>query len=214
MKNLILGLVMIFTLTTISFAQEIVGKSKTTNFNITEEMVINAQKVWAESLLKISKTHLDGGDYKKVANEVLDKGYNYENGIVLFKPTLTIGEQTFRMDKEGALAYFVGGNPKYKDDSGFALKGWVKYGIANKGIILNGSTAISMGNIILTDNKGNVVVVDKTWGFKMNEFGDLKIILHHSSLPYKPEAKTAGVEPKTPGKVQTVKTKATKKNSN
>lgn len=190
MKNIILGFAMIFALATVGFAQEIIGKSKTTNFNITEEMVVKTQQVWAESLLRISKTYLDGGDYKKVANEVLDKGYNYENGIVLFKPTLTTGEQTFRMDKEGALAYFVGGNPKYKDDSGFALKGWVKYGIANKGIILNGSTAISMGNIILTDNKGNTVVVDKTWGFKMNEFGELKIILHHSSLPYKP-AETA-----------------------
>jgi hypothetical protein len=185
-KTMFLGLMMLFALTTVGFAQEIVGKHRTTNFNITDEMVINAQKAWAQSLLKISKTHMDGGDYRKVASEELDKGYNYANGIVLFKPTLTTGEQTFRMDKEGALAYFVGGNPKYKDDTGFALKGWVKYGIANKGIILNGSTAISMGNIILTDNKGNTVVVDKTWGFKMNELGDLKIILHHSSLPYTP----------------------------
>lgn len=185
-KNFVLGFLMVGVLATVGFGQEIIGKAKTTNFNITEEMVINAQKEWAQSLLKISKAHLDGGDYKKVASEELDKGYNYANGIVLFKPTLTTGEQTFRMDKEGALAYFVGGNSKYKDDTGFALKGWVKYGIANKGIILNGSTAISMGNIILTDNKGNVVVVDKTWGFKMNELGELKIILHHSSLPYKP----------------------------
>lgn len=186
LKGFALGLVMIGALATVSFGQEIVGKHQTTNFNITDEMVVNAQKAWAESLLKISKAYLDGGDYKKVAGEELDKGYNYANGIVLFKPTLTTGEQIFRMDREGALAYFVGGNPKYKDDTGFALKGWVKYGIANKGIILNGSTAISMGQIILTDNKGNTVVVDKTWGFKMNELGELKIILHHSSLPYKP----------------------------
>lgn len=186
MKKLILGLGLLFALSTVSFAQEIVGKHKTTNFNITDEMVINAQKAWAQSLLKISKTYLDKGDYKKVASEELDKGYNYANGIVLFKPTLTTGEQIFRMDKEGALSYFVGGNDKYKDDTGFALKGWVKYGIANKGIILNGSTALSMGQIILTDNKGDTTIVDKTWGFKMNELGELKIILHHSSLPYKP----------------------------
>ncbi len=185
-KFFVLGLLMLGVLATVGFGQEVIGKHQTTNFNITDEMVVNAQKAWAESLLKISKTYLEKGDYKKVASEELDKGYNYANGIVLFKPTLTTGEQTFRMDKEGALAYFVGGNPKYKDDTGFALKGWVKYGIVNKGIILNGSTAISMGNIILTDSKGNVVVVDKTWGFKMNELGELKIILHHSSLPYKP----------------------------
>ncbi len=185
-KSFGLGLMMIGILATVGFAQQVIGKHQTTNFNITDEMVINAQKEWAESLLRISKAHLDSGDYKKVASDELDKGYNYANGIVLFKPTLTTGDQIFRMDREGALSYFVGGNPKYKDDTGFALKGWVKYGIANKGIILNGSTAISMGQIILTDNKGNEVVVDKTWGFKMNELGELKIILHHSSLPYKP----------------------------
>lgn len=52
----------------------------------------------------------------KVASDIIDAAYNYQHGIVLFKPTLTTGEQTFRMDKGGVLAYFVGGNPKYKDD--------------------------------------------------------------------------------------------------
>ena len=74
MKNIALGFLIIGVLATVGFGQEIIGKNKTTNFNITEEMVINAQKAWAESLLKISKTHADGGNYKKVANEVLDKG--------------------------------------------------------------------------------------------------------------------------------------------
>jgi len=185
-KSFVLGMAMVFTLTAVSFAQEVVYGQKTTNFNITEEMVINAQKAWAEALLKISKTHAEGGDYKKVASDVIDGGYNYQNGIVLFKPTLTTGDQTFRLDKEGALSYFVGGNPKYKNDTGFALKGWTRYITKNSGIILNGSTAISMGNIYLYDKKGNETIVDKTWGFKMNEFGELKIILHHSSLPYKP----------------------------
>lgn len=185
-KSFILGLAMLFVLASVGSAQEVVYGHKTTNFNITEEMVINAQKTWSEWLLKISKAHADGGDYKKVASDALDAGYNYQNGIVLFKPTLTNGDQTFRLDREGALSYFVGGNPKYKNDSGFALKGWTRYITKNSGIILNGSTAISMGNIYLYDKAGNEVVVDKTWGFKMNELGELKIILHHSSLPYKP----------------------------
>lgn len=188
-RNAAFGLAVLFSLAIAGDAQQVVPGHKMTNFNITEEMVINAQKAWAESLLRISKTHMDGGDYRRVASEELDKGYNYANGIVLFKPTLTTGEQTFRLDKEGALAYFVGGNEKFKNDSGFALKGWVKYVTKNSGIILNGSTAISMGNIYLYDKDGNETVVDKTWGFKMNELGELKIILHHSSLPYKPAAK-------------------------
>lgn len=185
-KGFVFGMVVVFALTTVSFAQEVVYGHKTTNFNITEEMVINAQKAWSEALLKISKTHAEGGDYKKVASDAIDAGYNYQNGIVLFKPTLTTGDQTFRLDKEGALSYFVGGNSKYKNDTGFALKGWTRYITKNSGIILNGSSAISMGNIYLYDKKGVETVVDKTWGFKMNEFGELKIVLHHSSLPYKP----------------------------
>lgn len=178
-------LALVFTVSSAN-AQEVIPGHKLTNYNITEEMVINAQKAWSESLLKISKTHIEGGDYKKVAEEVLDAGYNYENGIVLFKPTLTSGEQTFRLDKEGALAYFVGGNPKYKNDTGFALKGWVKYKTKNAGIIVNGTVAVTTGNIYLYDKAGNETVVDKTWGFKMDEYGKLKIFLHHSSLPYKP----------------------------
>ena len=185
-KGFVLGMVMVFALTTVSFAQEVVYGHKMTNFNVTEEMVINAQKAWAEALLKISKTHTESGDYKKVASDAIDSAYNYQNGIVLFKPTLTTGDQTFRLDKEGALSYFVGGNPKYKNDTGFALKGWTRYITKNSGIILNGSTAISMGNIYLYDKTGAETVVDKTWGFKMNEFGELKMVLHHSSLPYKP----------------------------
>jgi hypothetical protein len=188
-RSVAFGLAVLFSTAIAGYAQQVVPGHKVTNFNITEEMVVNAQKAWAESLLRISKTHMDGGDYRRVASEELDKGYNYANGIVLFKPTLTTGEQTFRLDKEGALAYFVGGSEKYKNDGGFALKGWVRYVTKNSGIILNGSTAISMGNIYLYDKDGNETVVDKTWGFKMNELGELKIILHHSSLPYKPAAK-------------------------
>jgi hypothetical protein len=156
-----------------------------TSFNITEQMVLDAQKAWGDALVKISETHRSGGDYKNTASEIIDAAYNYQNGQVLFKPTLASGEQTFRMDKEGALAYFVGGSQKYKDDSGFAIKGWKAVRVANKGIILNGDTAISMGNVIITNNDGSETVVDKTWAWKMDENGKLRIILHHSSLPYK-----------------------------
>lgn len=188
-KTLFLAIAVFAFATASAFAQEVVPGHKLTNYNITEQMVVEAQKKWSESLLRISKTHTEGGDYRKVASDALDEGYNYENGIVLFKPTLASGEQTFRLDKEGALAYFVGGNPKYKDDTGFALKGWVRYKTKNAGIILNGTVAVTTGNIYLYDKNGNETVVDKTWGFKMDEYGKLKIFLHHSSLPYKPAAK-------------------------
>jgi len=188
-RNFVFAAALVGMFSFAAFGQEVIPGHKLTNYNITEQMVIDAQKKWSEWLLKISKTHMEGGDYRKVASEALDAGYNYANGIVLFKPTLTSGEQTFRLDKEGALAYFVGGNPNYKDDTGFALKGWVGYKTKNAGIILNGTVAVTTGNIYLYDKDGNETVVDKTWGFKMDEYGKLKIFLHHSSLPFKPAGK-------------------------
>lgn len=55
------------------------------------------------------------------ASAVLDAAYGYNIGPVLFKPTLTVVPQTFRPTKEGALAYFVGSDKDFPNDSGFAL---------------------------------------------------------------------------------------------
>lgn len=162
--------------------------SLTTNTNITEAEVKQAQEGWGKALVQISKDYSAGGITKarQTANMVLDTAYGYNNGVVLFKPTLTFGEQTFRTTKDGALAYFVGGDKNFPSDSGFALKGWEKYEIKNAGIYINGDLAITQGHVILTDKDGKVTTVDKTWGFKKDEQGKLRIVLHHSSLPYSP----------------------------
>jgi len=180
----------LFVVIAIFFAVAATSSAQTvSNFNITEKMVIDAQKGWCNALVQINETKEKGGDYRKVASDIIDAAYNYQNGIVLFKPTLSTGAQTFRMDKEGALAYFVGGSLKYKDDSGFALKGWKKCESKPKGIILMGETAISMGNVHMWDKDGKETMVDKTWGYRLDEKGNLRIILHHSSLPYSPVKK-------------------------
>ncbi len=46
-----------------------------------------------------------------------------------------------------------------------------------------------MGQVFLTDKDGTITTVDKTWGFKKDGNGVLRIILHHSSLPYTPQVK-------------------------
>lgn len=176
----VFGLMAVLVLSISSFAQT------TNSFNISEKMVTDAQAGWCGALVQMNETKEKGGDYTKVASDIIDAAYYYQHGVVLFKPTLTTGDQVFRMDKEGALAYFVGGSSKYKDDGGFALKGWKKCESKPRGIILNGDTALSMGNVHMWDKDGKETVVDKTWGYKMDEKGNLRIILHHSSLPYKP----------------------------
>ncbi|WP_396171607.1 hypothetical protein [Flavobacterium sp.] len=159
---------------------------------ITYDEVNAAQQAWCDALVKIGKLKEEGGDYKGFANQVLSEAYNYDYGKVFFKPTLAYGDQTFRNDKKGALAYFVGGDPNYPDDKGFALKPWVKArydnaGEKNEGIQIYGSVAITMGNVWVTDKEGNEVMVDKTWVFKKGKDGKLRIIVHKSSLPFSPE---------------------------
>ncbi len=48
---------------------------------------------------------------------------------------------------------------------------------------------MTMGNVFLYDKKGQVTKVDKTWGFKKDAQGKLRIVLHHSSLPFTPDAR-------------------------
>lgn len=156
--------------------------------NITEAEVQAAQEAWGKALIQIGKDFESGGikAATATANTVLDSAYGYNLGPVLFKPTLTSGKQTFRTTKAGALAYFVGGNKEYPADSGFALKGWQKYEYRNAAVFINGDLALTMGNVLLTDKSGKVTTVDKTWGFKKDDQGKLRIVLHHSSLPYTP----------------------------
>jgi hypothetical protein len=154
---------------------------------ITEEEVLAAHKAWGDGLCLISKTYEEKGyaEAKKVAQQVLDAAYGYAKGIpVLFKPTLASGEQTFRLTNEGALSYFVGGFPEYPNDGGFAIMGWRKVESFPEGILLNGNTAISTGNVHCTNKDGKTTIVDKTWAYKKDNEGNVRIVLHHSSLPY------------------------------
>lgn len=153
---------------------------------ITEEEVIAAHQAWGNGLVGISKTFEENGyeEAKRIAKSLLDVAYGYSKGIpVLFKPTLASGSETFRTSEEGALSYFVGGNKNYKD-SGFAIQGWRKVESYPAGILLLGNVAFSTGSVRCIDKNGKCTVVDKTWGYQKDCEGNVRIILHHSSLPY------------------------------
>ncbi len=154
----------------------------------TKNEVEQAQQVWCEALVGISAAKLAGQDPKPLAEAALDKAYFYQEYPVLFKPTLTVGEQTFRFDREGALAYFIGGSSTYKDDSGFALKGWTVCRPEVRNVVASGDMILAMGNLYFTDAEGKSIYVDKTFGYLRDQTGALRIVLHHSSLPYTPAA--------------------------
>ena len=155
---------------------------------VTEEEVLAAQQGWGQGLVNIATIYDEKGfeAAKAEAEAVIDGGYGYQIAPVAFKPTLTTGDQVFRPTREGALSYFVGGNPKYPNDGGFALKGWRDVKVDNAAIFLNGNTGTSVGNVIITDKDGNVTTVDKTWTFMKDAAGNMRIMAHHSSLPYLP----------------------------
>jgi hypothetical protein len=168
------------------------GYAEETKATITEKEVNAAQQAWCDALVKIGKVHKDGGDYKATASKVIDDLYDYADGKVFFKPTLASGANTFRKTKEGALSYFVGDNKSFPEDKGFALAPWVKVrydnaGEGNNGIQIHGNIALTMGNVYLTGSDGKEIMVDKTFAFRKCKDGKLRLIVHKSALPFKPE---------------------------
>lgn len=154
-----------------------------TDNEITKEDIIRVQEKWGKALVNLGKTYTDGGDYQKVAKNLINTLYAYQTGQVLFKPTKA-SDIKFRTTKEGALSYFVGHNKNFPEDKGFALTPWTNVRFKNAGIYINGNVALAMGKYFFTPLKGKPVKVEYTFGYVKKDDGSLKIILHHSSLPY------------------------------
>ncbi len=155
---------------------------------ITEQELEFARKLWGDALIAISTAFDNEGieAATNLANNALDLAYGYDLGPVLFKPTTASGEQTFRPTREGALSYFVGHNNNYPQDKGFGLKSWRKVDSRTAASLIQTDIALWMGVVSFTDKDGGVITVDKSWGYKKDDAGKLRIILHHSSLPYSP----------------------------
>lgn len=153
---------------------------------ITDAELQAAQQAWCSALVGISAAYQRGGAAaaRQQAERVIDEAYAYQMGPVLFKPTLTTTPQTFRTTRDGALAYFVGGNSAFPQDSGFALKGWTACQVDNAATFITGNAASTMGNVRLTNSQGEVTTVDKTWKFVRDDQARLRIAVHHSSLPF------------------------------
>ncbi len=155
---------------------------------ITEADLDAARQAWGDALVAIAKAYEADGieGARSLAEDVLDAAYGYNLGPVLFKPTLASGEKTFRPTKKGALAYFVGHDDEYPLDSGFGIKGWRTVSSQTSASFIEGDIGMWMGWVTMTDKDGQVTKVDKSWGYKKDADGTMRIILHHSSLPYQP----------------------------
>jgi len=155
---------------------------------ITEAELAKARTIWGNALVAIAEAFETNGidNARAVAESVLDAAYGYNLGPVLFKPTLAGGEKTFRPTRQGALSYFVGHDSDYPLDGGFGIKGWRKVESETAASFVENDVAMWMGWVTMTDKDGQVTKVDKSWGYKKDADGTLRIVLHHSSLPYQP----------------------------
>lgn len=144
---------------------------------ITEQDVVAAQDVWGRSIVAIGAA----ASPRAVAEDVLDQLYGFGQGVVLFKPTKAAQNQ-FRLERGEALSYFVGGD--LQEDHGFALAPYHKVRFENRAVVSDCDSAFAMGNYYFTDAHGGETKVEYTFGYFRGADGQVRINLHHSSLPY------------------------------
>lgn len=150
---------------------------------ISLEDIENIQNEWGTNLVKIGSLKNDFITCEKETEDMIARLYGFELGNVLFKPTKAKDNQ-FRLNFEGAKSYFIGQNSKFSEDKGFALQPWTNVRFENASVILNEDSAIAMGNYFFTETNGNEVKVEYTFGYFLDNNDNLKINLHHSSLPF------------------------------
>ncbi len=155
------------------------GTDKTAK--LTETEVTALKEAWGEGIVNIGTIHTQGGDYKAAAAAHIEEFYAYGERPVLFKPTLASDDQ-FRGDFDEALSYFVGGD--IAEDGGFAIAPYTDVRWEPEGTVINGDTAMTMGNYFFMTTEGTEVKVEYTFGIERMDDGDLKFVLHHSSMPF------------------------------
>ncbi len=156
------------------------------NNPITAEEVAAAQQAWGEGIVAIGKAYSEEGDYRAAATDHVAKFYDFgSDSTVLFKPTLA-SEDQFRGNMDEALSYFVG--TEGSEDKGFAIAPYTTVRWENEGTVIDedGDMAMAMGNYFFTGTDGEETKVEYSFGYTKDENGDLKINLHHSSLPFDP----------------------------
>jgi hypothetical protein len=161
---------------------------KLTVDSITRDGLICAQNAWIRGFLAISSAHRNGNNARDAAIHMIEQLYDYARVPVLFKPTCSFGNQTFRNTFAGAVSYFVAGDPSFPLDKGFALADWIDVYMLNNNYLIDGNVGMSMGNFIFVKSCGFELRVEKTLVFRRDEYNNLRIVLHHSALPFKPES--------------------------
>tara|TARA_B110000003_G_scaffold199776_1_gene198422 strand:+ start:263 stop:742 length:480 start_codon:yes stop_codon:yes gene_type:complete len=148
------------------------------------KIICDIQEKWANSIIEIGKAYLDKKDYFNLMEKFLDDLYYFKQGKVLFKPTKASHKQ-FRNKRNEFISYFIGHNKVSDEDKGFALEPWKNINFQNFDFITYDDIIISMGNYLFTDYENKKTKVEYSFGYMFDQENKLRIIFHHSSIPYK-----------------------------
>jgi hypothetical protein len=185
MKKSVVAAIAVITL----LVGTIFGYSFSTNAQqantITTQEVEQAQNKWKEGLISLGKMKKDNKSQAEItaaADTFITEVYDYQNNDVEFKPTKA-SDKEFRLTKDEAISYFVTGS--VEEDHGFATANPFKeVKFENARVISKANTATAMGNYFFTDYENKTTKVDYTFEYIKNNDGKVKIIVHHSSLPF------------------------------
>jgi len=147
------------------------------------DLVTATQQKWGNLVIEIGNAYKKNQSLENLTSDLLHNIYAFNHCEVLFKPTLAKNNQ-FRTTKDEFLSYFLGQNKVCDEDSGFAIKGWKSIEFENYKITEQNNQLLAMGNYYFKDSEDKVLKVEYTFGFIKVSNEELKINLHHSSLPY------------------------------
>ncbi len=138
---------------------------------------------WGKGIVSIGKLNDHPLKQKENAQEFIREFYGYDDFQVVFKPTKAV-QIPFRKNFEGALSYFIANNPNFPEDHGFALTPWQQVRFEFAGIQIVNGIGMAMGNYFFLDKGGHELKAEFSFVVTANKENLLKIILHHSSLPF------------------------------
>jgi len=148
---------------------------------MTKEDILRAQQSWGDALIGVGQAS-DWAQAHALATQLVKDHYTLD-GSLLFAPTRA-SEIQFRSTLEASVSYFVGKDDAFSEDHGFALEPWTAVRFENTGIQLHADVGIAMGNYFFTRTDGSEVKVEFTFAYRASDSGTLKIVAHHSALPF------------------------------
>ena len=149
---------------------------------IDEQDIKAAQESWGRSLIEVGAA----GSWEAArarAELLVAEHYLVEDCNLLFCPTKASAQQ-FRCDLKAAVAYFVGRDSDFPEDTGFALEPWESVRFENSGLVVRPSFTAAMGNYYFGRTDGSELKVEYSFVYVREGSGAVKIQLHHSALPF------------------------------